>query len=110
MVLECNTDPNVVDRFSGGTPLHHAVEQQNLTMAKCLLLQCNADPNIADFCGDTPLHGAVRKNKLEVAQCLMFCGNANILCENTQGFTPLSLASTNMGIRIFTDMLRRLDK
>ena len=61
----------------GETALYQAVEMENISQVK-LLLDYNADPNIAQNDGFIPLHAAVMKQNIEIVEVLLqFKSNPN---------------------------------
>ena len=77
----------------GFTPLHIAVSEGRLDIAK-LLLQNGADPNAQNrFSGNTPLHLTVSsKGYPEIAK-LLLANKANPNAKNNKGDTPLHFAA-----------------
>ena len=70
-LLELGADMNTVDDL-GRTPLHYAVKQNNLDVAR-LLLEQGAWMNVRDKYGATPLNDAARSNQ-EMADLLISYG------------------------------------
>lgn len=68
LIVEClvqaGADVNVVRRFDGITPLHLAVEQGNVGMAR-LLLEHGADAHAINNCGKQPLQYAFGAQEVE---------------------------------------------
>lgn len=73
------------------TPLHVAVANQNLELAK-FLLEHGADVNARDAGGRTPLHFAVDRRDLDLIR-LLLDGKAEPDAKDSTGTTPLGLAS-----------------
>lgn len=71
------------DKF-GQYPLHIAVSHEPIVS---LLLQHNADCNVADFEGTTPLHRACRDGLFSVIR-LLLQNEANINVQNYKGISP----------------------
>jgi ankyrin repeat protein len=65
---------NQPDGTTGCTPLHMAVEMNNVAIAGHLLLECKADANAPSFSGNTPLHVAVGNRNLTLAALLVSVG------------------------------------
>ena len=91
--------------INGQTPLHFAVEAQNVTMIETLL-KFQADPNIQEneeIGWNTPMHRAVEKNMLDVIDLFLQCGGDPTL-QNKNGFTTLHIAAKHG----FVDMCKFL--
>lgn len=85
----------------GITPLHIAVEERGLEMAKFLLAH-GADPNLGDSTGRTPLHWAASQNWREtplIVESLIAKG-ARINIFSKDGLTPLHLAALSGSVDI----------
>lgn len=72
---------NLPDGKSGQTPLHHAVEVDDLSLAAYLILQAGADVNIKRFDGNTALHLACGRGNVGMVALLM-AGGADPDVEN----------------------------
>ena len=81
---------NEVDPSSGQTPLHYAVQQKRLEIAR-ELLNHGADPNLRDKSGNTPLTAAVAWGGLQEAELLLAHG-ADINVRDNRGGTLLHAA------------------
>jgi len=90
MILATNPDKDVRD-ILGGTALHVAMYQQNISIVK-LLLDNGFDPNAkATKTGYTPLHLAVTADNVAAARLLLQYGaDKRIRC--LQGKTPMDKA------------------
>ena len=71
-------DVNCRNVKNNETLLHVASWQGNIELAQ-LLVECDADPNLADVFGNTPLHQAARKGHREVTQ-LLISSHAGMNC------------------------------
>lgn len=69
-MLETRPDMSTIRNSAGFTPLHLAVDQGMVDMAK-LLLNAEADISLLSKMGDTPLHRAAKNGNLEVVQVLL---------------------------------------
>ncbi len=86
---QVDMDPNGWSR----TPLHAAVLNANVKLAKFLLTK-GADPNRRTKYGDTPLHFAVEGGQLEMVRLLLKNG-ADASVKNDDGDTPLDIAKAH---------------
>ncbi|NWH57065.1 NFKB2 factor, partial [Geococcyx californianus] len=82
-------DVNAVERQGGRTPLHLAVEMENLNMATHLVKKLGADVNSRTFAGNTPLHLAAGLGSPTLTKLLLRAG-ADVLCENDEPVSPSS--------------------
>uniref|UniRef100_A0A8C9NX06 Ankyrin 1 n=1 Tax=Serinus canaria TaxID=9135 RepID=A0A8C9NX06_SERCA len=73
------------------TPLHCAARIGHTGMVK-LLLENNANPNLATTAGHTPLHITAREGHMDTALALLEKG-ASQTCMTKKGFTPLHVAA-----------------
>ncbi len=73
--------------YLGRSPLHWAVDWNNIALAECLI-SAGADVNSEDDWGSSPLHLAVRENKLEIANLLISAG-ADVNAKDDNGKSPL---------------------
>lgn len=93
------------------TPLHIAVEQQNLSLVKCLLERGGADVNARDIDGFTPLFMAVMDARSSSTSCAILDvlldhgANPNDFCES--GNSPLHFAAGRMLLRATHTLLTR---
>jgi len=102
LILACYRSNNAVAEYlaqnvkdvnynsSNGTALAAAVIKGNLAIAK-VLLQRNANPNIADSLGVTPLVYAAQFQKIELVK-LLLQHKANPLVVDKEGKTPYDYA------------------
>ncbi|XP_060560227.1 nuclear factor NF-kappa-B p105 subunit-like isoform X2 [Ruditapes philippinarum] len=74
-------DVNLADGKSGRTPLHHAVETDDLSLAAYLILQAGANVNMKRFDGNTALHVACGRGNVGMVALLM-AGGADPNVEN----------------------------
>jgi hypothetical protein len=89
------TDPR--PEFAGRTPLHHAVQREDLGMV-VTLLGAGADPNRADVAGNTPLHLLATTTGLrhpEFAARRLIEAGARVDARNALGYTPLEALEHN---------------
>lgn len=84
-LLAAGVDVNSQERTSGRTALHLAVEQEDVSLAGCLLLEGEAQVDSTTFDGTTPLHVAAGRGSTRLAALLKAAG-ADPLVEN---FEPL---------------------
>lgn len=84
---------NIQDGTSGKTPLHFAVELQDVELVR-LLLSWGANVDAAMFNGCTPLHLAVGRQDTHIANLLCQSG-ADKMLRNMEDETPLDLADGN---------------
>ncbi len=94
LLLDAGANPNATDELYRRTPLHLAVQGEDVKAIKTLL-DAGADPNKTDFDRYTPLHFAAIDNEYaEVALALLDAG-ANANAADWDGVTPLDLAVAN---------------
>ncbi|NXI38931.1 NFKB1 factor, partial [Galbula dea] len=84
-LIAAGVNVNAQEQKSGRTALHLAVEQENIPLAGCLLLQGDADVDSTTYDGTTPLHIAAGRGSTKLAAILKAAG-ANPHLEN---FEPL---------------------
>nr|AHI17304.1 nuclear Factor kappa B-a [Mytilus galloprovincialis] len=65
---------NMPDGKSGRTPLHHAVERDDLTTVGYLILEARANVNACCFDGNTPLHVACARQNVGIVALLIAAG------------------------------------
>jgi ankyrin repeat protein len=66
LLLEYGVDVDARDG-KGGTPLHHAAEEEHTKVAR-LLLEYGADVNARNNTGSTPLHSAARSGRVSLVE------------------------------------------
>lgn len=96
-LLEKGAQPNLYNEH-GLTPLHLAVDNNNITVAQALLL-ADADPNIVNpNTGWTSLHYAVYLNRLEMVFLILVNNHieADLTILTDDGTSVFDLALTNM--------------
>ncbi|KAJ1142658.1 hypothetical protein NDU88_008971 [Pleurodeles waltl] len=79
---------NAAERKSGRTPLHLAVDMDNLNIATYLVKKLGADVNARTFGGNTPLHLAAAMGSPILTKMLIKAG-ADVLSENDE---PMSVS------------------
>ncbi|NXR70665.1 NFKB1 factor, partial [Rhadina sibilatrix] len=84
-LIAARVNVNAQEQKSGRTALHLAVEQENIPLAGCLLLEGDADVDSTTYDGTTPLHIAAGRGSTKLAAVLKAAG-ANPHIEN---FEPL---------------------
>ncbi|KFQ45890.1 Nuclear factor NF-kappa-B p105 subunit, partial [Nestor notabilis] len=84
-LIAAGVNVNAQEQKSGRTALHLAVEQENIPLAGCLLLEGDADVDSITYDGTTPLHIAAARGSTKFAAVLKAAG-ANPHIEN---FEPL---------------------
>ncbi|XP_061216888.1 nuclear factor NF-kappa-B p105 subunit isoform X2 [Neopsephotus bourkii] len=84
-LIAAGVNINAQEQKSGRTALHLAVEQENIPLAGCLLLEGDADVDSTTYDGTTPLHIAAGRGSTKLAAVLKAAG-ANPHIEN---FEPL---------------------
>uniref|UniRef100_A0A8C2J138 Transient receptor potential cation channel, subfamily A, member 1b n=1 Tax=Cyprinus carpio TaxID=7962 RepID=A0A8C2J138_CYPCA len=90
-IVSCCVELNVQDE-QGRTPLHWAVEQDQLHSC-ALLLELGADPNILNSAMMGPLHLAVTKKYNHLVEVLLqSCDKTDANLEGDLGNTPVMLA------------------
>ncbi|XP_072279986.1 nuclear factor NF-kappa-B p100 subunit isoform X2 [Pyxicephalus adspersus] len=82
-LVKSGADVNAAERKSGRSPLHIAVEMNNLNMAVTLTKKLRADVNSQTFGGNTPLHLAACMGSPVLTKMLINAG-ANVLIENDE--------------------------
>uniref|UniRef100_A0A8C0BNF1 Nuclear factor NF-kappa-B p105 subunit n=1 Tax=Buteo japonicus TaxID=224669 RepID=A0A8C0BNF1_9AVES len=84
-LIAAGVNVNAQEQKSGRTALHLAVEQENIPLVGCLLLEGDADVDSTTYDGTTPLHIAAGRGSTKLAAVLKAAG-ANPHVEN---FEPL---------------------
>ncbi|KAM4050081.1 nuclear factor NF-kappa-B p105 subunit isoform 2-T2 [Anomaloglossus baeobatrachus] len=85
LMILASADVNAQEQKSGRSPLHLAVEQDNISLAGCLLLDGDACVDSTTYDGNTPLHIAAGKGSTKLTALLKAAG-ADSFIEN---FEPL---------------------
>ena len=116
--LRCNVD--VVNQYSGATPLHFACDEGSLQVVK-LVSKCNQTTQIRDVSylpkerkfvsGDTPLHVACRKGNIDVIRHLLRSGHSKALnYPNDLKELPIHLAiAANQSYQLIDLFISRKD-
>lgn len=81
LMIAARADINAPEQKSGRTPLHLAVEQENISLAGCLLLEGDAFVDSTTYDGTTPLHIAAGRGSTRLTALLKAAG-ADPLIEN----------------------------
>lgn len=89
-MLDCKAYPNV-QNDSGETPLHEALENNNIALAELLIP--NTYLYLETKYKETPLHIAARKNMMEIVPLLLKNGSP-INAQDLYGNTALHLAAS----------------
>ncbi|KAG8548493.1 hypothetical protein GDO81_025243, partial [Engystomops pustulosus] len=87
LMISAKADVNAQEKKSGRSPLHLAVEQDNISLAGCLLLEGDACVDSTTYDGNTPLHIAAGRGSTKLTALLKAAG-ADSFIEN---FEPLYL-------------------
>ncbi|XP_065593019.1 nuclear factor NF-kappa-B p105 subunit isoform X1 [Cyrtonyx montezumae] len=74
LLIAAGVNVNAQEQKSGRTALHLAVEQENLPLAGCLLLEGDADVDSTTYDGTTPLHIAAGRGFTKLAAVLKAAG------------------------------------
>ncbi|KAI1325976.1 ankyrin repeat-containing domain protein [Xylariaceae sp. FL0255] len=74
------------------TPLHYAVEMQDLHLVMFLMSAPTIDVNVVTESGDTPLHLAAYNDDLKIVRFLMRRGGAIVAIKNCMDQTPFNIA------------------
>ncbi|NXH41439.1 NFKB1 factor, partial [Dicaeum eximium] len=82
-LIAAGVNVNAQEQKSGRTALHLAVEQENIPLAGCLLLEGDADVDSTTYDGTTPLHIAAGRGSTKLAAVLKAAG-ANPHIENSE--------------------------
>ncbi|XP_053547928.1 nuclear factor NF-kappa-B p100 subunit isoform X2 [Bombina bombina] len=83
VLVNGGADVNAAERKSGRSPLHIAVEMDNLNMATFLIKRLGADINLRTFGGNTPLHLAASLGSPVLTKMLISAG-ADVYSENDE--------------------------
>ncbi|XP_028316242.1 nuclear factor NF-kappa-B p105 subunit isoform X2 [Gouania willdenowi] len=73
-LLEGGANPDVQELSCGRTALHFTAENDNLSLAGCLLLEGNAQVDSLTFNGSTPLHVSAGRGSVRLTALLMAAG------------------------------------
>ncbi|KAM6269465.1 nuclear factor NF-kappa-B p105 subunit isoform 1-T1 [Porphyrio hochstetteri] len=73
-LIAAGVNVNAQEQKSGRTALHLAVEQENIPLAGCLLLEGDADVDSTTYDGTTPLHIAAGRGSTKLAAVLKAAG------------------------------------
>jgi len=98
-------DPGLLNNPGRGsyTPLHHAILRKKLDIVSILLEQ-EADPNIATNSGQTALHIAISRNDSQATKAVVQAG-ADLSAKDGNGWTPLHLAAAKNRIELVQFLL-----
>ncbi|MGH0133518.1 UNVERIFIED_CONTAM: hypothetical protein FKN15_054348 [Acipenser sinensis] len=81
MLVGAGAKVNAVERKSGCTALHLAVQQDLFAVACLLITELNADVNVCSFGGNTPLHLAASQGSPVLCSMLIAAGQFSVtLC------------------------------
>ncbi|XP_030420317.1 nuclear factor NF-kappa-B p105 subunit isoform X3 [Gopherus evgoodei] len=73
-MIAAGADVNAQEQKSGRTALHLAVEQENISLAGCLLLEGDANVDSTTYDGTTPLHIAAGRGSTKLTALLKAAG------------------------------------
>ncbi|XP_032638830.1 nuclear factor NF-kappa-B p105 subunit isoform X1 [Chelonoidis abingdonii] len=73
-MIAAGADINAQEQKSGRTALHLAVEQENISLAGCLLLEGDANVDSTTYDGTTPLHIAAGRGSTKLTALLKAAG------------------------------------
>ena len=108
-ILANHTNPNERDGH-GDTPLHIAVNTNNVNMVQLLLTHSNTNKHATNNMGANPLHHAAWNGNRDIVKLLINDANANanyINHQMTNGWTPLHQATINSHIAMMRYLLRK---
>ncbi|MCP4137385.1 MAG: hypothetical protein GY754_40835 [bacterium] len=91
LLLDRGADVNSRSIFTGFTPLHIAVFENNRSFAGQLIAR-EANPSVQDNRGDTPLHYAVMRGTKDIIKLLIEKG-ASTTIKNNMKKTPFDMAA-----------------
>ncbi|XP_062573284.1 nuclear factor NF-kappa-B p105 subunit-like [Saccostrea cucullata] len=74
LLVRCKADINMADGKSGKTPLHYAVEEDDLSVSSYLILEAGASVDSVCFNGNTALHIACGRQNSGMVALLMAAG------------------------------------
>ncbi|XP_041116576.1 nuclear factor NF-kappa-B p100 subunit-like [Polyodon spathula] len=92
VLVDAGAEVNAVERKSGCTALHLAVQQDLFAVACLLITELNADVNVCSFGGNTPLHLAASQGSPVLCSMLIAAG-AERLVENDE---PVCMSSASL--------------
>ena len=72
------------DNQFGNTPLHYAIKNNFIEVARFLIHRCRVNINVSNKMGNTPLHMAVLNNRSEIVEMLVDA-KIDVLQENKEG-------------------------
>ena len=103
-ILEHDSANN--EHFEGKTPMHIACQRNNLQIAKIIIAQqeVSHDINARDQDRNSPLHIACANNNIEMVKLLMQ-HNAGVTSPNSNGDTPVHIASCHKNVFLLCTML-----
>ncbi|KAM4030765.1 nuclear factor NF-kappa-B p100 subunit isoform 2-T2 [Anomaloglossus baeobatrachus] len=93
-LVTSGAEVNAAERKSGRSPLHMAVEMDNLNIAMCLVKKLGANVNAQTFGGNTPLHLAASLGSPVLTKMLINAG-ANALLENDEPVHPAASSDSD---------------
>ncbi|NXN79327.1 NFKB1 factor, partial [Bombycilla garrulus] len=96
-LIAAGVNVNAQEQKSGRTALHLAVEQENIPLAGCLLLEGDANVDSTTYDGTTPLHIAAGKGSTKLTAVLKAAG-ANPHIENFEPLFDLDDVDDDEGI------------
>ncbi|KAM6077008.1 nuclear factor NF-kappa-B p105 subunit isoform 2-T2 [Chlamydotis macqueenii] len=96
-LIAAGVNVNAQEQKSGRTALHLAVEQENIPLAGCLLLEGDADVDSTTYDGTTPLHIAAARGSTKLAAVLKAAG-ADPHIENFEPLFDLDDVKDDEGI------------
>ncbi|OCT97186.1 hypothetical protein XELAEV_18009414mg [Xenopus laevis] len=85
LLISAGADVNAQEQKSGKSALHLAVEQDNISLAGCLLLEGDACVDSTTYDGNTPLHIAVGRGSTKLTALLKAAGADSFI----ESFEPL---------------------
>jgi ankyrin repeat protein len=104
-LLDYGADPNIAESLFGHSPLHIAVSNGRMDIAR-QLLDGGADPNFQNRAKETPLHVAVKNGSVELAQLLIEHG-ADVNIRDISKHSPWELAKDSAELRPILEPLGR---
>ncbi|TWU74163.1 hypothetical protein ED733_000145 [Metarhizium rileyi] len=107
LMLENKVDPNVLNS-DGRTALAMSIEGDHFDCAK-LLLEAQADPNLADEFENSPLCVAFTSTSCIEWLKLLSDNGVNLLAQSTSEITALHLAAEKNELELFTYLVERME-